>query len=291
MVVARQGRLPAGADEAVAEAGGRVLVVGLRRRGGGRGPAERRRGLVGRPPTTGPAQPRPAAWPRSSNRRRWSSCRPRRTAGIWRPGWPPPWAGRCWPGRVRVELDRRAGVRADLLRVDGRVVVPVECAGPAVATLVPGRRGSAPPGGPAAPRRSSSTCRAGAGPTGTAARDAETPGPHRARTRPPWTSPTPPGCSAAAPAWYPGRRDDDAGPGRLRPARRGGGRPGGVRGRHPGRHRRRLDRPRAPDRHHRRGRRPRPVRGLRGVGRQPAHRRARAAPTTSSASTPTRRAP
>jgi electron transfer flavoprotein alpha subunit len=142
VVVCRDGRLPAGADESVAEAGGAAVVVG---RGastaaselvGGRrvwwaeveaGPA----GLAGRLAPALAGVPL-VILPASPDGR---DLAPRLAAQMGR---------RLLPGAVAVSA---AG--ADLLRVDGRVVVPVEVAGPVVATLLPGARPPVPNDSPA----------------------------------------------------------------------------------------------------------------------------------------------
>jgi electron transfer flavoprotein alpha subunit len=144
VIVVNQGRLPCGAGEAVAEAGGAAVVVG-------RGAED-----------VGPALPGatevwwadgehgPAGWaarlaaalkpvrllvlPASPDGR---DLAPRLAASLDRP---------LLAGAVRVEVGADALVHAELLRADGRVVVPVDCAGPAVATLMPGVR-SVPSGG------------------------------------------------------------------------------------------------------------------------------------------------
>ena len=89
--------------------------------GGRRGPHRRGFGLVDVRPRAQPGRRRSrAGWLLPSSRCRWWSCRPRPTAGTWRRGWPPPWAARCWRALVRVGQDR-GSIRAELLRVDGRV--------------------------------------------------------------------------------------------------------------------------------------------------------------------------
>lgn len=141
VVVARDGRLPAGADEAVAEAGGRALVVGSGSAGAAGALAGARRvwwastdtesGLLAH--RLGPLL-EPVSLvllPASPDGR---DLAPRLAATLDRP---------LLAGAVRVELaDGR--VRADLLRVDGRVLVPVEGPAPAVATLMPGVRSAGP---------------------------------------------------------------------------------------------------------------------------------------------------
>jgi electron transfer flavoprotein alpha subunit len=140
VVVCRDGRLPAGASEAVAEAGGAVLLAGS-----GTGPAAA--SLEGASYVwhcdTIPAPARLAAilapilsptslvlLPASPDGR---DLAPRLSAQLERP---------LLAGAVRAELagEPPAGVHAELLRADGRVVVPVDCEGPVVATIWPGAR-------------------------------------------------------------------------------------------------------------------------------------------------------
>ena len=146
VVVARAGRLPAGADEAVAEAGGRAVLVGG-------GTAEAAANLTGSArlwlaeTATGAGElagrlapllrPCPLViLPASPDGR---DLAPRLAARLGRP---------LLAGAVSCRLE---GGRpsADLLRADGRVVVPATTAGPAVATLWPGSRSPAPAGAPA----------------------------------------------------------------------------------------------------------------------------------------------
>lgn len=162
VVVVRDGRLPSGAEEAAAEAGGAVLLVGS-----GVGP-ESAAGLPGATrvwwaeaplsPSVLAAALAPALeavrlviLPASPDGR---DLAPRLAAHMGRA---------LLAGAVRAAVtDGRAEV--DLLRVDGRVVVPVSTSSPAVATIWPGSRGpsatsAAPavqrldltPGGPAGP--------------------------------------------------------------------------------------------------------------------------------------------
>jgi len=147
VVVARQGRLPAGAAAAVAEAGGQVIVVGS-------GAEEAAAALTAAvsawwTPATGEAGPAALAarlvavltpiplviLPASPDGR---DLAPRLAAALDRP---------LLAGAIRVRQEG-AAVRADLLRVDGRVIVPVESAGPVVATLLPGGPAPAPVGSP-----------------------------------------------------------------------------------------------------------------------------------------------
>ena len=151
VVVARDGRLPAGADEAVAEAAGggpgasapapEEAAAALVGAGRGLVGADRERSRAGR--SRGRLalllEPVAAGAPAGLARRPGSGA----PAGR-RPG--PAAAGRRGAGRSR---DQTATVRAELLRVDGRVVVPVDVPGPAVATLMPGVRSPGPSREPA----------------------------------------------------------------------------------------------------------------------------------------------
>ena len=147
VVVARDGRLPAG-----------------RRRGGGRSrrarswwsaPGRRRRParLLGAPTAawwceTGAGPAAGARWPAAlapalAGPCRWWCCPPRPTAATWPRGWPPRSGRPLLAGAVAVDArptGRRSTVRAEVSRLDDRVLVPVDVAGPAVATLVPGSR-------------------------------------------------------------------------------------------------------------------------------------------------------
>ena len=146
VVVARDGRLPAGADEAVAEAGGAAVVVGT-------GSEQGARALVGADQVwwadTG-AGLRPAALaarlapavegarlvilPASPDGR---DLAPRLAAALRRP---------LVARAIRADYhagDGPAGgprVRAMVARLDDRVLLPVDIDGPAVVTLVPGSR-------------------------------------------------------------------------------------------------------------------------------------------------------
>jgi electron transfer flavoprotein alpha subunit len=150
VVVARDGRLPAGADEAVAETGGAAVVVGT-------GSEQGARSLVGAEwawwAETG-AGLRPAALaarlapvlegiplvilPASPDGR---DLAPRLAAAL----------GRPLVSRA-VRADLRAGdgpasslrVRAMVARLNDRVLIPVDIDGPAVVTLVPGSRSVEP---------------------------------------------------------------------------------------------------------------------------------------------------
>jgi len=144
VVVARQGRLPVGAAEAVAEAGGRVVVVGT-------GTEDAARALSGathaRWADTG-AGLRPAALaaalavvvadaalvvlPASPDGR---DLAPRLAAATGRP-----LVARAVDARTSTADDGTPCVRARVARVDDRVLVPVDVPGPAVVTLAtPGR--------------------------------------------------------------------------------------------------------------------------------------------------------
>lgn len=141
VIVARAGRLPAGAEEAVAEAGGRAVVVGG-------GTAEAAAALTGAlrlwlaDTATGAGElagrlapvlePCPLViLPASPDGR---DLAPRLAARMGRP---------LLAGAVSCRMTA-AGPAAELLRADGRVVVPAVAAGPAVATLWPGSRRAEP---------------------------------------------------------------------------------------------------------------------------------------------------
>jgi electron transfer flavoprotein alpha subunit len=146
VVVCRDGRLPLGANEVAAEAGGAVLLVGS-------GTAAAAGSLVGATDvwhcdtTTGPAglaeilvpvlSPVPLVLlPASPDGR---DLAPRLSAGLGRP---------LLAGAVAAQPagDSSYTVRVELLRADGRVTVPVDCEGPAVVTLLPGVRNPGPEG-------------------------------------------------------------------------------------------------------------------------------------------------
>ncbi len=146
VVVARAGRLPAGADETVAEARGHALVVGS---GSQAAAAELPSASAAWWADTGTEPGSLAALlgplldplplvvlPASPDGR---DLAPRLAAHLDRP---------LLAGAVRVDLIAE-GIRAELLRVDGRVVVPVEGPRPAVATLLPGARSPHPLRNPA----------------------------------------------------------------------------------------------------------------------------------------------
>jgi electron transfer flavoprotein alpha subunit len=128
VVVARGGSLPAGADEAVAEAGGRAIVVGE----GARAAAEAmnavsvswaetgfRPGALAR--ALAPVLPDVVVLPASPDGR---DLAPRLAAELGRP---------LFAGAIRVEP-------LELSRLDGRVTGRVDVEGPFVATLLPGVR-------------------------------------------------------------------------------------------------------------------------------------------------------
>ena len=138
VVPVRDGQLPLGGAEAVAEAGGDALLVGpgLRRRG--RRARRRRPHRCGWPSSrrTRPAAwaggARPACWPTSTS----SCCRRRPTAATSPRGSPTCSAGRCWPARSP------SGRRRAVVAVEGGLVMhDVAVDGPFVATLQPGVRG------------------------------------------------------------------------------------------------------------------------------------------------------
>jgi electron transfer flavoprotein alpha subunit len=139
VIVARGGALPVGAAETAAEAGGRALVIGS-------GAREAAAALAGARQVwwcdTGPGLRAGAvAWalgrvladvpllvlPASPDGR---DLAPRLAAAMARP---------LLAGAVAVSHDPRAGqARAELARLEGRLLVDVACADPAVATLLPG---------------------------------------------------------------------------------------------------------------------------------------------------------
>jgi electron transfer flavoprotein alpha subunit len=147
VIVVRDGRLPVGAGEAVAEAGGRVVVVGS-------GAEEAASSLPGvthaRWCETGPSF-RPAALaahlaavvgpealvilPSSPDGR---DLAPRLAAATDRP-----LMARVLGAEVGFGEGGVPGVRASVTRVDDRVLVPVEVHGPAVVTLAGGGRATA----------------------------------------------------------------------------------------------------------------------------------------------------
>lgn len=145
VVVARDGRLPAGADEATAEAGGQVVLVGTGAAAALGGLTSARRvwlaetvtgpaGLAAR--LSGPlAKCALVILPASPDGRDLAA---RLAARMQRP---------LLAGALSCTLtDGRPG--AELLRADGRVVVPVSTGTPAVATLWPEARSPAPTAAP-----------------------------------------------------------------------------------------------------------------------------------------------
>jgi electron transfer flavoprotein alpha subunit len=151
IVVARSGEVPVGADEAVAEAGGRVLVVGEGALAAARllttashaWTAETERGL--RPgDLAGALAPSLHAvplviLPASPDGR---DLAPRLAAQLDRP---------LLAAAIRIRMDPETAtptVTAVLSRVEGRIDLPVRVESAAVATLVPGVRGSVPTGEP-----------------------------------------------------------------------------------------------------------------------------------------------
>ncbi len=144
VVVCREGRLPLGAGEVVAEAGGAVLLVGS-------GTSTAADALEGATDvwccdtTAGPAglaeilapllSPTPlVVLPGSPDGR---DLAPRLSARLGRP---------LLAGAVRAQLATEPPhvVHVELLRADGQVVVPIDCDGPAVVTVLPGVRNPAP---------------------------------------------------------------------------------------------------------------------------------------------------
>jgi electron transfer flavoprotein alpha subunit len=144
VVVCREGRLPAGAGEAAAEARGAILLAGSGTSTAAasvRGAAE----VWYCHTTTAPARLAEilapilsptylVLLPASPDGR---DLAPRLSAQLRRP---------LLAGAVRAEVagDPPHGVRVELLRADGQVVVPVDCDGPAVATIWPGARNPGP---------------------------------------------------------------------------------------------------------------------------------------------------
>lgn len=145
ILVCRDGRLSFGAEEAVAEAGGRAIVVGT-----GAAQVETVAGATELWTADAPwgagalaksladlvGGVRLVVMPASPDGR---DLAPRLAAEMRRP---------LLAGAVGVAVEERGTVRAELLRVDGRVVVPVSCDQPVVATLMPGVRS---PGSAASP--------------------------------------------------------------------------------------------------------------------------------------------
>ena len=146
IVVARDGRLPIGATEAVAEAGGRVVVVGSgaadatrdlpgvvhawwRETGPGFRPGELAHALA---PLVGPETL--VVLPASPDGR---DLAPRLAAAMGRP-----LLARVLTANVRLDKDGTPGVHASVARVDDHVLVPIDVGGPAVVTLIGGTRGA-----------------------------------------------------------------------------------------------------------------------------------------------------
>jgi electron transfer flavoprotein alpha subunit len=167
--VARDGRLPVGADEAVAEAGGAAIVVGSgtepaarsllgpdqawwAETGQGLRPASLTRRLV---PVLGPVAL--VILPASPDGR---DLAPRLAAALGRPLVAHAVSAVC---RQDPEADGGSRISATVSRLDDRILLPVDIDGPAVVTLVPGSRA---PG----PARDAGTVRplAGLGPVGPA---------------------------------------------------------------------------------------------------------------------------
>jgi electron transfer flavoprotein alpha subunit len=151
IVVARSGELPMGADETVAEAGGRVLVVGERALDAARSlttashawTADTERGLrpggLARALAPSLCNVPLVILPASPDGR---DLAPRLAAELDLP---------LLAGAHSVRIDAEASqlaVTAVLSRVEGRIDLPVTVESPAVATLVPGVRGSVPTGQP-----------------------------------------------------------------------------------------------------------------------------------------------
>ena len=144
VVLVRAGVLPVGAGEAVAEAGGHVLLLGS---GTAAAAAELGAARAWHAETTGaaPAGLSRALIPLLAD-----------VELIVVPASPD---GRDFAPRLAAALDRPLlayvtsagidadGIRASLSRLDGRLDVEVRCAGPCVVTLVPGARSALPPSG------------------------------------------------------------------------------------------------------------------------------------------------
>jgi electron transfer flavoprotein alpha subunit len=148
LVVVRDGRLPAGASEVAAEASGRVVVAGTGARAAASGFggaitawwSESGTGAAGLVSRLAPAltRTRLVILPASPDGR---DLAPRLAAVMGRP---------LLAGAVSCSLVDGLP-RADLLRVDGRTVLPAGCAEPAVATLLPGSREPLPAAGSGSP--------------------------------------------------------------------------------------------------------------------------------------------
>jgi electron transfer flavoprotein alpha subunit len=148
IVVSRSGELPVGADEAVAEAGGRVLVVGEG--------ALAAAGLLTTASHAWTAETEPGLRPGDLARTLAPSLydvplvilpaspdgrdlAPRLAAELDRP---------LLAAAHRIRVDADAAVTAVLSRVEGRIDLPVTVESAAVATLLPGVRGAVPTGEP-----------------------------------------------------------------------------------------------------------------------------------------------
>ena len=218
VVLARGGELPAGAEEAVAEAGGAVLVAGdgAEQAAAAAGRAVAVRVLVLRDRVRAAAGRLAARLAPAAGRG--AADRAAGLGGRARPGAP---AGRA--ARPAAAGRRRAaslvaggpGVAAQLCRLDDRIVLPVQVPGPAVVTLAPGTGVIGPPlPGPAVV----APLGLPAGP-GDQSGDADQPGaadPDVLAVIPPtrrrWTWPRRRMCSAAARAWRPGWTRGPPGP-------------------------------------------------------------------------------
>jgi electron transfer flavoprotein alpha subunit len=151
VVVARDGRLPVGSDEAVAEAGGSAVVVGSGSEDAARTLVAVRRGWwaetgAGFRPGLLAAQLAPVVrgmtlviLPASPDGR---DLAPRLAARLGRPLVDGAVSAGCG---ADPEGGAGAGVRATVSRLDDRVLMEVEVRGPAVVTLVPGGRAVDPP--------------------------------------------------------------------------------------------------------------------------------------------------
>ena len=109
VVPVRDGALPAGGAEAVAEGGGRALLVGTarpRRPPALAGIADRGRRLRDRRPFAPGGLGRRAGRRCSPTSRRDRAARRRPTGATWRPAWPTPSAGRCSPAPSRSTDDQ-----------------------------------------------------------------------------------------------------------------------------------------------------------------------------------------
>lgn len=141
VVIVRAGVLPAGAQEVVAEAGGRVLLLGS---GTAEAAAELGAARAWHAETVGAApdglaralvplveQVRTLVLPASPDGRDFA---PRLAAALDRPLL-------AWAGSVAVDEE---GTTASLHRLDSRLEIEVRCDGPCVVTLVPGARSALP---------------------------------------------------------------------------------------------------------------------------------------------------